>query len=190
MQRKAFTFWEMAGVLALLAIAGAVLFPVFFSARENGRPHDYCLSNLKQIGLGLRQYVQDYDEIYPPISSNWPKVAQPYIKSWQIFQCPLDENGPAQQTTDYFLNARLLGIEDGKIFEPNLTILTGDGSSDQKSATLSQLPDSWIIDANSPAHRHKEAANYAFVDGHVKRLVPDKITLDKPSANRPTFLVR
>lgn len=189
MKRKAFTFWQITLILASIVILGAMLFPVFFRARESGRPRDYCQSNLKQLALGLKQYVQDYDEKYPPASTDWPEVAQPYLKSWQIFQCPLDNNGSAQQTTDYFFNARLLGAEERKIIEPNLTILAGDGQSDQKSATLPQLPASWTTDTNSPAWRHRKGANYAFADGHVKRLTPDKITLDKPSANKPTFLL-
>jgi prepilin-type processing-associated H-X9-DG protein len=44
----------------------AILFPVFARARENARRAS-CMSNLKQIGLGIMQYTQDYDEAYPPI---------------------------------------------------------------------------------------------------------------------------
>ncbi len=191
MKYRAFTTTEILVAVAIMAVTALVLFPFFGRARESYRsPEGICLSNLKQLGLGLKQYVQDYDEKYPPISSGWPKVTQPYLKSWRIFQCPLDENGSAQQTTDYFLNARLLGVEERKIVEPNLTILAGDGLSDQKSATLSQLPASWTNDSNSPAWRHKKSANYVFADGHVKRLAPDKITLNSPPKNQPTFLAR
>ena len=69
---------------------------VFARARENAR-RSSCQSNLKQIGLGILQYSQDYDERYPrawvdnvnnPEYSRWMDVTQPYIKSTQIFICP------------------------------------------------------------------------------------------------------
>ena len=49
------------------------------------------LTNLKQIGLGLLQYTQDWDEHYPPMQST--EIAKnallPYIKSDTIFQNPI-----------------------------------------------------------------------------------------------------
>jgi type II secretory pathway pseudopilin PulG len=51
-------------VIAIIAILAAILFPVFARARENAR-RSSCASNLKQIGLALAQYAQDYDERMP-----------------------------------------------------------------------------------------------------------------------------
>jgi prepilin-type processing-associated H-X9-DG protein len=81
----------------------AILFPVFARARENARRAS-CQSQLKQIGLGLMQYTQDYDEKFafqgsPEIGNfatpagplgftSWIGKSHPYIKSWQIFRCP------------------------------------------------------------------------------------------------------
>ena len=62
--RKAFTLIELLVVIAIIGILAAILFPVFARARENAR-RTSCLSNLKQIGLGIMQYTQDYDERYP-----------------------------------------------------------------------------------------------------------------------------
>lgn len=64
---KAFTLIELLVVIAIIAILAAILFPVFARARENAR-RSSCMSNLKQIGLGVMQYTQDYDEKYP---YNW-----------------------------------------------------------------------------------------------------------------------
>ena len=189
MKRGGFTFWQMVGALALIAIAGVLILPTF-RARESGGSRDHCVSNLKQIGLGLRQYLQDYDERYPANAADWPAASQPYLKSWQLFQCSLDRNGSAPQTSDYFFNARLLGEEERNIRQFNLTILAGDGLSDQKSATLSGLPAWWRTDQSSPAFRHLDGANYAFTDGHVKWFKPERITLDAPSKGNPTFLVK
>jgi len=62
--RTAFTLIELLVVIAIIAILAAILFPVFARARENAR-RSSCQSNLKQIGLGMMQYTQDYDEKLP-----------------------------------------------------------------------------------------------------------------------------
>jgi prepilin-type N-terminal cleavage/methylation domain-containing protein len=62
--KKGFTLIELLVVIAIIAVLVAILFPVFARARENARRAS-CMSNMKQIGLGIMQYVQDYDEHYP-----------------------------------------------------------------------------------------------------------------------------
>ena len=100
MKKRGFTLIELLVVIAIIALLAAILFPVFGRARENAR-RSSCQSNLKQIGLGFAQYVQDYDEFWTPFSvaggstaSNpanvWNILLQPYLKSGQIFQCPSD----------------------------------------------------------------------------------------------------
>jgi len=115
--KKAFTLIELLVVIAIIAILAAILFPVFAQARESARTIS-CLSNVKQISLGLTMYVQDYDERFPlwggqaedtgnalfgkidPDTvaltyhyTGWDKQVAPYIKNRQIFQCP-DNYGP------------------------------------------------------------------------------------------------
>jgi prepilin-type N-terminal cleavage/methylation domain-containing protein len=98
--RRGFTLIELLVVIAIIAILAAILFPVFARARESAR-RSACLSNMKQIGLGLAMYMQDYDQTFPP---GGPKVweagknvrnllatqLQPYTKNDQIFRCPSD----------------------------------------------------------------------------------------------------
>jgi prepilin-type processing-associated H-X9-DG protein len=88
-------------VIAIIAILAAILFPVFARARENARRAS-CQSNLKQIGLGVMQYTQDYDELLPrhfyagngtDTDPKWVDVIQPYVKSTQLFTCPSDSQG-------------------------------------------------------------------------------------------------
>lgn len=101
--RRGFTLIELLIVMAIIVLLAAILFPVFARARENAKRAS-CTSNLKQIGLGLLQYIQDYDERTPeshpdilqpsladqsnPLQMNWIKGLQPYVKSWQLFKCP------------------------------------------------------------------------------------------------------
>ncbi|MEO6906325.1 MAG: DUF1559 domain-containing protein [Abditibacteriaceae bacterium] len=172
---SAFTLIELLVVIAIIAILAAILFPVFARARENAR-RAACQSNLKQIALGIIQYTQDYDEKYPQaisvvpynpvtqpnpnywvIGTSWVIILQPYIKSYQIFQCPSEATGgngtytydedpstgpggnPSQANvyyTDYYVNDNV--IQRAKLprhvislssiaFAAN-TVLLGDGS--------------------------------------------------------------
>ena len=107
-KQSAFTLIELLVVIAILA---AILFPVFAKAREKARQIT-CLSNMKQLGLALQQYTQDYDETLPiqrgdgvgftdgflqagspndaqnGAQDNWALLFYPYVKSVAIYLCP------------------------------------------------------------------------------------------------------
>ena len=192
MKHRAFTIWEALVVIAIVAIGVAILFPPGSRSRENAR-RSSCQSNLKQIAIGIKQYQGDFDDKFPPTrnaAGAWGALIFPYVKADAIFHCPSDRSGGAPKTTDYFYNAHLAGVRAKNLNFAALTISMGDGMGDQTlDAHLMQLPNAWRTDENSPAWRHLDGANYGFADGHVKWFKPVKVTLDKPSVNRPTFLL-
>jgi len=129
LRKKGFTLIELLVVIAIIAILAAILFPVFARARENAR-RTSCLSNLKQIGLGVLQYVQDYDEFYPKsIQLNstavnisglanlnfsgtpawtWYQMIYPYTKSTQVFLCPSSGAGTLVHGGHYGANQHMM----------------------------------------------------------------------------------
>jgi len=113
---KGFTLIELLVVIAIIAILAAILFPVFAQAKEAAKK-TACLSNAKQIGLGLYMYAGDADDTLPNTSweqdpagtvinglpapynpqnpngtyqIHWTYLIQPYIKNWNIFICNSD----------------------------------------------------------------------------------------------------
>lgn len=62
---KAFTLIELLVVIAIIAILAAILFPVFSQARESARQIS-CASNMRQIGMAMRMYAEDSDEVWVP----------------------------------------------------------------------------------------------------------------------------
>jgi len=97
--KSGFTLIELLVVIAIIAILAAILFPVFAKVREKARQIT-CASNLKQIGLGLTQYVQDNDECFPYARIDgvpggqqpWHGMIYPYVKSTQVYKCPDNVN--------------------------------------------------------------------------------------------------
>ena len=90
--KSGFTLIELLVVIAIIAILAAILFPVFAKAREKARQIS-CLSNLKQLGLGVMQYTQDNDEFFPQTNvpadhDNWAQEIYPYVKSVDVYRCP------------------------------------------------------------------------------------------------------
>jgi len=175
---KAFTLIELLVVIAIIAILAAILFPVFARARENARKSS-CQSNLKQIGLGQLQYLQDYDERYPKVGASadvngWASTLQPYLKSTQILQCPSETNGPAASGSygagysDYWMNGNVDGASQAELTSVASTILMGDGENGGSNYSINDTSTTAAAATGLVAQRHLEGSNYAFADGHVK----------------------
>jgi prepilin-type N-terminal cleavage/methylation domain-containing protein len=109
MQRKAFTLIELLVVIAIIAILAAILFPVFAQAKLAAKK-TAALSDVKQLGLGIMMYDNDYDDMNcagfndENPQGNWGEYTsqgvdqhvewdinvQPYIKNLGIFESPVD----------------------------------------------------------------------------------------------------
>ena len=127
MQRsKGFTLIELLVVIAIIAILAAILFPVFAQARAKAR-QTACLSNLKQLNLGIQMYIQDYDEAFPfwawgqsysggadgwngpgskgtpnHFESLWINSIYPYVKNAGVYTCPNDAGTLTPANTSVF----------------------------------------------------------------------------------------
>ena len=195
--KSAFTLIELLVVIAIIAILAAILFPVFARARENAR-RSSCQSNLKQIGLGILQYTQDYDEMFPAqstsTSNNYTTATganisyavriQPYIKSYQLFKCPSAADGtPAPTATDaisYPYNGVMTPTENGvyrsrsiaELKLPAQLIIVHEYTTISAALTRPRNTNpgpEWNSPINSIADiNHFDGANFLFADGHVK----------------------
>ena len=200
---RAFTLIELLVVIAIIAILAAILFPVFSQARLKARQIQ-CISNQRQIGLAIRMYAQDYDEMYlePEVGgvgwalarANWAGggdyLLKPYIKSLGILNCPAEKNttfnGAPAILPQYALNQ--LNPFDGIVAPDGGTFVGPTGRSDAVVDPGTLL----LWEHNNPAVRcntwstspghwetpHHAGFNGLFCDGHVKRLTLGQI---KPS---------
>jgi prepilin-type N-terminal cleavage/methylation domain-containing protein/prepilin-type processing-associated H-X9-DG protein len=150
LNKRAFTLIELLVVIAIIAILAAILFPVFAQAREKARQTS-CLSNMKQLALGMLMYSQDYDETFAGSriwcanadgsQSNtctdvggaggnifgWQSATKPYIKNYGLYQCPSNPSRTGK-TEDFdkkfFASYALSGV---KVFDLRSVALYGEG---------------------------------------------------------------
>ncbi len=190
---RGFTLIELLVVIAIIAILAAILFPVFAKAREKARQTS-CLSNLKQLGLGIMMYIQDYDERMPILynppdppppnpwwDSSWKVRIYPYVKNGQIFACPsTTAHGYPQDTGSYGVNAWMgedpasVAISLAQITMPSQTLMIGENNDgdwpvEPNPAYCNPALCPWPEPGNiKPGHF--EGSNLAFADGHAKWL--------------------
>jgi prepilin-type N-terminal cleavage/methylation domain-containing protein/prepilin-type processing-associated H-X9-DG protein len=106
-RRPGFTLIELLVVIAIIAILAAILFPVFSQARASAYSAR-CQSNLNQIGVAIRMYLEDYDGFMPSIDDGgspmklWCDYMIAYVKDRQVFICPADQPKPSWAALDRY----------------------------------------------------------------------------------------
>jgi prepilin-type N-terminal cleavage/methylation domain-containing protein/prepilin-type processing-associated H-X9-DG protein len=99
--RTAFTLIELLVVIAIIAILAALLLPTLGRSKE-GAKRAQCLSQLRQLSLAARMYVDDHQGLFPPRtdSGRWPTQLRPGYQDFRILKCPSDLPKPATGVTD------------------------------------------------------------------------------------------
>ena len=176
-----FTLIEILVVIAIIAILSAILLPVLSSARESARTIT-CVSNLKQIGLGMQMYLQNNNGYYPskenPNNDNncsWVDRVYPYVKSTGVFECPSHPDGeyrtgcpPMEEipgetgfthaiTYDgsYMLNVfedPYHSARESRVRHPSSTILVSDGIANWDTPA----GNNYVVTGNSPSLKNAE----------------------------------
>lgn len=198
--RRAFTLIELLVVIAIIAILAAILFPVFAQAREKARQAS-CISNSKQINLGIAMYVQDYDEKWPYCAWNnnntlglhWEDSTAPYIKNTQVWQCPdggdtlgwlggwNEVNGYKNRYCHYTWNeSAAWDVKTAVCNNVATTYLIMDKGNSQcftawydwVGRAMNTVTDNWV----SQPGPHNEGKVVGFADGHSKWMRSSQIT--------------
>jgi len=172
----AFTLIELLVVIAIIAILAALLMPVFGRAKENARG-TVCLSNLRQIGVGLQLYVQENNNRMPSmrdrsLDTNSPVIPLPtvdvvlsnHVGNVLVFACPSDKGSdkPSQfvQTGSSYGWNSLLNGQDAD----HLTVLTME-------LGVAHTPVMFDKEAFHSARGANKGVNYLYADGHIKNLL-------------------
>ena len=176
-RRRGFTLIELLVVIAIIAILAAILFPVFSRAREKARQTS-CLSNVKQLMLGVLMYAQDYDEKLPAeVAAAVPgsdggivHQINPYVKNTQIWVCPswgqaIWVTCPGNRTVStYQIHGDARNVSLASIKEPANKIFMTEGN--QYCGFFWWSCHQW--NCTSPTDLHGGGFNNGYFDGHAK----------------------
>ena len=166
----------LALMLLLPAAWPVTVFGMFCLAVRREARDGTCLSNEKQLAMGLLAYTMDYDGRLPQ-SGTWPTQARPYLKyakGPEVFGCPNDRRPKP-----------VAGIPwergQGLSYAMSEALLSKGLPASAEATTTPLLFDCDLVPVATPAQavpRHgssRKGTNVAFVDGHVAWMGPDWI---------------
>ena len=188
-RQKGFTLVEMLVVLGIMALLTALVLGVFSRVRAQGQ-RVTCQSNMKQIALGMQQYVQDSGGYYPLATNSstgtlWPYDLVPYIKNGAIYRCPV--YGPLEnpKTYAYPLNYTNYAYNLWRLNDmPRFAVRHEAALLSSSQIWLNVCAEPFVgtdnhisVEVNSSCGRtlhfgsptdHLSGTNWSFLDGHVK----------------------
>jgi len=144
-------------VIAIISILAAMLMPALSTAREKAR-RIACVSNLRQIGFGLYMYSMDWDERFPPYSSNLGtpndlELLYPsYIDNIKVFACISDrQNDSSTPEASYGYMGGMSTREDYQTKRP---LVADDGCGERLAPT-------------QPFPNHENGGNICYIQGNA-----------------------
>lgn len=107
---EGFTLIELLVVIAIIAILAAILLPVLSQAKQRAWTTQ-CLSNLRQIGLGMKMFADDNNELYPESGGDI---------YWNAIDPTTQKNGWMQQIYSDVMNTNVYNCPGNVQLPPNM----------------------------------------------------------------------
>jgi prepilin-type N-terminal cleavage/methylation domain-containing protein/prepilin-type processing-associated H-X9-DG protein len=186
-RRKAFTLIEMLVVIAIVGILFTLVVPTIEKARRNALRMN-CASNLRQVGMAVKMYLMDHNNVFPPLepADKFGALATyylPYLNgATAVFRCPAQKNNlpsiygerlyiPGQSYSNawvgYEFNAFFAYATTGSYIR---TLSSRDVNNASICAYAFDYPYNTNIVADAPYIPHQGGMNVLYLDWHVNWL--------------------